>query len=265
MSETQAAPQLSGKLFLFERPELLNKDSHGALGVNRPERPFDFCANVRAAPITISEIPSAMKHYPVVFMSMEDPAPLAILGLVDDVNLFVDDAGNWEAGAYIPGYVRRYPFALASETGGDRHAIVIDRAYAGVAEGGETPFFDAQGESTDATKQAIEFCKQYEKDRMLTAELIKRLKDADLIQPQSAQYTPQGETEPKTFANYYGVDEKRLNELSDEKFLELRKAGLLPIIHAQLFSLTNWRSLMQRRAERFNLTEAQIFEKGPVN
>jgi len=62
-----------------------------------------------------------------------------------------------------------------------------------------------------------------------------------LIQGQSAQFTPQGASEPKTFAEYFGVDEKRLQELSDEQFLELRKAGLLPLIYAMLMSMSNWR------------------------
>ena len=106
MSESpQVAPQLSGNMFLFERPELLNKEQHGGLGVDRPEKPFAFCSQIRAVPLTISEIPSAMKDYPVVLMSEEDPIPLAVVGLVDDVNLFVDENGMWEENTYIPGYI----------------------------------------------------------------------------------------------------------------------------------------------------------------
>ncbi|MEL7489754.1 MAG: SapC family protein [Pseudomonadota bacterium] len=261
MSQSQPMePQLSGNMFLFERPELLTKETHGGKGVTRPATPFGFCSKIRAVPLTISEIPSAMKDYPVVFMSQEDPIPLAVLGLVDDVNLFVDEKGDWEQNRYIPGYIRRYPFALASETGGDRMAIVIDGAHEGVKEGGEIPFFDANGESSEATKQAIEFCKQYEQDRQMTVQFMEQLKPLDLIKGQTAQYTPQGSTEQKVFAQYFGVDEKALQDMSDEKFLELRKSGLLAVIYAQLMSLSNWRLLMQRRLVRYNLSEESVLE-----
>lgn len=260
MSETPVEPQLSGNMFLFERPELLTKEQHGGLGVSRLDRPFEFCAKVRAIPLTVSEIPMAMKNYPVVFVSEQDPLPIAIVGLVDDVNLFVDEKGMWEPTTYIPGYIRRYPFAVASETDGDRLAIVIDGAHPGIKEGGDITFFDSNGESSDATKQAIELCKQYEQDRLLTVELMKKLTPLGLIKGQSAQYTPQGSTEQKVFAQYFGVDENALKELSDADFLELRKTGLLPLIYSQLMSLGNWRALMQRRLTRYNLTEAQLLE-----
>lgn len=265
MSQTQSTPEVSGNMFLFERPELLNKEQHGAMGLTPIDTPYEFCAKVRAIPLTITEIPSASKHYPVVFMSQEDPVPLAIVGLFDDVNLFVDETGAWQKGAYIPGYLRRYPFALASETGGDRFAIVIDTGHKGVSSSPEVKFFNDNGESSDATKQALEFCKSYETDRLRTMEIMKVLMENDLVQGQSAQYTPTGQTEPQSFAGYFGIDEQRLNNADDATFLDLRKRGVLPILYAQLMSLSNWRTLLQMRADRFNLTEDQIMQQVPIN
>lgn len=260
MSQTPVEPQLSGNMFLFERPELLTREKHGALGLTRTEKPYAFCARIRAVPITVSEISTAMKNYPVVFTSDSDPVPLAVLGLVDEVNLFVDDNGLWEENAYVPGYIRRFPFALASETSGERMAIVIDADYDGVTTGGDAPFFDASGESSEATKQAIEFCKQYEQDRQLTARMMQELQPLNLIKGQTAQYTPQGSNEQKVFAQYFGVDEQALKSLSDDKIVALNKSGVLPVLYAQLMSLSNWRLLMQRRLKRFNLTEEKLLE-----
>lgn len=265
MSETQGAPQITGQMYLFERPELLNKEQHGGYGLVRPEQPCKFCAKARAIPLTVSELPAAMKDFPIVFLSAEEPMPLAVTGLVDDVNLFVDEQGNWEENRYVPGYLRRYPFAVASETGGsERYAIVIDAAYEGMVQGGEMPLFE-DGQPTAATEQAIEFCKSYEQDRRLTENFMNTLKEFDLVTGQAAQFTPAGSTEPQPFAQYFGVDEKRLGELSDEKFLELRKSNILPLLYAQLMSLGNWRMLLQRRAKRFSLTEDQIVQQSGVN
>ncbi len=264
MSQTPGAPQISGKLFLFDRPELLNKEQHGNLGVSPPARPCSFCANVAAIPLTASEIPAAVKDYPVVFLSEEEPMPLAVVGLIDQTNLFVDENGQWASDTYIPGYVRRYPFAIANETGGDRLAIVIDTAYDGIVSGGETPLFEDSNPSP-ATQQAIEFCKAYETDRRMTEQFMELIKSTGLVRGQAAQYTPKGETSPKPFAQYFGIDEKGLGELSDEKFLELRKNNVLPFLYAQLMSLGNWRSLLMRRARRFNLTEDQVFQQINLN
>jgi SapC len=260
MAETVESPKLTGNMFLFDSPELMNKESHGALGFHPTEKNFSFCAKARAIPITVSEIIPAMKDYPVIFLNRENPAPLVVTGMVDDVNLFVDEKGNWEADRYIPGYVRRYPFGVASEDSGERLAIVIDTAYEGLKEGGEFPLFE-NGEPSASTQQAIEFCKAFEQDRVVTNGFGERLNKFDLIQGQSAQFTPQGASEPKTFAEYFGVDEKKLQELSDEQFLELRQAGLLPLIYAMLMSMSNWRFLLQRRARRFNMSEAEILNR----
>lgn len=260
MSETQAGPQLTGKMFLFERPELLTKEQHGGLGLVAPEKRYQFCANVRALPITVGEVPAAMKDYPIVFMSQEQPALLAITGLIDDVNLFVDEKGEWEENRYVPGYVRRHPFGLATESDGERMAVVLDAGFDGVKDGGDQALFE-NGAPTQVTESAIEFCKNYERDRVLTEEFSKRLGAYDLLRPQTAQYTPQGASEPRSFAQYVGIDEQRFNELTDEQIIEMRKSGMLPIVHALLMSLGNWRLILQRRAKRFNLTEDQILQQ----
>lgn len=257
MSQTLAAPQVTGKMFLFERPELLSRQMHGDLGLDPAEKPFGFCAKIRAVPLTVSEVTEAAKSYPVVFMSKDEPLPIAVLGLAGDLNLYVDESGNWESLAYVPGYLRRYPFALAGETGGgDRMALVLDAAYPGVSKTAARKLFE-NGEMSEFSKQALEFTKTYEQDRRLTEQVMNQLKPFDLIQPQTAQYTPAGTTEAKAFAQYFGVDEQKLNGLTDEQFLELRKMNVLPVLYAHLTSLANWRGLIARKMRRLNITEIE--------
>jgi len=259
MSETQTAPQVTGKMFLFERPELLNPTQHGDLGIHQSKRPFNFCATARAVPLTISELATAMRYYPVVFSSDATPIPLAILGLLDEINLFVNDEGMWDQETYIPGYIRRYPFAVAAETGTDRFAIVIDVGFDGVRKQAELPLFQ-NGEPTENTKAAIEFCRQYEADRRATEVVMKSLEGFGLIAQQTATYSFPGGGEPKAFAQYWGIDEQRLNEMPDEQFLALRKSGLLPVIYGQLMSLGNWRALLARRSTRHGLAGESMLE-----
>ncbi|HBK92364.1 MAG TPA: hypothetical protein DDZ68_11895 [Parvularcula sp.] len=256
MSQTTVQPQLSGAMFLFERPELINVQSHGELGIQAASRPFAFCSKVRAIPLTVSEIAEACRHYPVVFSSQEEWQPLAIVGLLDDVNLFVDEDGNWDPYAYVPGYVRRYPFGLAAETGGDRFAMVIDAAFEGLRRDAERKLF-TDGQLSDFSRQAMEFTKTYEADRRLTEQVFKAVKDMNLLTGQTAQYTPSNAQTPQSFAQYWGVDEKKLAELSDEDFLKVRKLNVLPVLYSHLLSLGNWRNLILRRMRRFNMTETE--------
>lgn len=259
MSEAQAVPEVTGKMFLYEQPELLMKEKHGGLALKPASQPFGFASKARAIPLTLGEVPSAMKNYPLIFMSNEQPQLLAVTGLYDDINLFVDDQGNWEENCYIPAYVRRYPFGLATENNGERMAIVIDRAFEGLTENGDVPLF-SNDEPTEQTQAAIDFCKNYERDRQMTDQFAKALVDAELVQPQTAQYTPTGATEPVNFAQYFGIEEQRMNSIDKDMLVDFHSRGLLPLAYAMLMSMSNWRLLLQRRAKRFNLTEADIFK-----
>lgn len=260
MSETPSAqpPQLEGQMFLFRQPELLNKEQHGKLGVSRPKRPFSFCETVRAVPLTISEIAMAQKHYPIIFSGEKEPLPMAVVGLIDDVNLFIGDNGEWEKNVYIPGYIRRYPFALAGDQNSDRMAIILDAGYDGVTSKPDVKFFEGD-EPSDDTKKAMEYCSQYERDRLMTLEFGKQLAPYNLVTTQVAQFTPEG-GEAKPFAQYVGVEEAKLAEMAEDKYLELRKSNILPILYAQLMSMGNWRMLMDRRVQRFNIAPDKVLE-----
>ncbi len=256
MSQTPTPMQISGAMFLYGQPELLSFQHHSDLGVRAAEQPFGFCSKIRAIPLTISEIAEASRYYPVVFGSQEELQPLAIVGLLDDVNLFVDEDGNWDPYAYIPGYIRRYPFGLAAESGGDRFALIIDAAFEGVHREADRKLFN-DGQLSDLSKQALEFTKTYETDRRLTGQALNAIKEFDLITGQTAQYTPSGAGTTQPFAQYFGVDEKKLASLSDEDFLKVRKMNVLPILYSHLLSLGNWRGLILRRMRRFKMTETE--------
>jgi len=268
MSQTppqSAAPTVEGQMYLFKQAELITREAHGDMGITKPEQPLNFAAAARAVPLTISEITTAMRYYPIIFSSEDNPQPLAVLGLMDDVNLFVDDDSEWLEDHYVPGYIRRYPFALATDRESDaenpRMAIIVDAGYDGVQKNGEIPFFEGDGPS-ESMKQAMEFCQNYERDRIQTNRFAEELKKHDILAQQMAQYTPEGQG-AQAFARYVGVDEKKLQELSDADYLELRKNNVLPILYAQLMSMGNWRSLLDRRARRFNLTGDDILKPLP--
>jgi hypothetical protein len=253
-NNSQTAAQLQGRMLLFWQPELLNAETHSDLGLAKIDRPFDFAAKATAIPLTIGEFPTAQKSYPIVFASLEDPAPLAVTGVIDSVNLFVDDAGQWATTYYVPAYVRSYPFAFAS--GPDNQmAVVIDRAAPMISRNPKEAFF-AGGQLSAGTQSLVDFCAKCAQDRERTERFSRKLLELNILANQQANYQQVGQEE-QTIANYVAVDTARFQALDKDIVAELFSSGMLALIHAHLFSLENWTQLMVRRDLR-NQTDSAV-------
>ena len=179
--------------------------------------------------------------------------PLAVMGLHEGQNLFFDEKGDYEAGAYLPAYIRRYPFVLAGDEKGDEMMVCIDRAARMIAEDAEAPFFE-NGEATVFTQSCIDFCNAFEGDRRQTQSFVTLLNDLDLFELKVATYTPQNEDgtvgEPQQVADYFGVSEDKLNALPHAKLAELRDNGALRQIYTHLISLAGWDRLIAKALHR---------------
>src|SRR5215210_705462 len=112
----------------YERPVLLDRDKHRKLRV-KPSTSFAFAQKANSLYLAGVEFNEACKEYAIVFTraAHEKIIPVAMLGLRSRENLFVDAQGRWDA-AYVPAFVRRYPFVLA-ELSSDNMAVCIDEAY----------------------------------------------------------------------------------------------------------------------------------------
>jgi len=77
---------------------------------------------------------------------------------------------------------------------------------------------------------------------------VQILKDLDLFETKTAQYTPANPDgtagEPQKIADYFGVSEEKLSKLSPTQLAELRDNGALPQIYAHLMSLVGWDRLV---------------------
>ncbi len=247
MNENQAedtAISIAGKMFLYEQPELLTTTQHAGLGLSLTERPFDFARSVPAVPLVMTELSSAQKHYPITFTNVDNPVPLAIVGILGDSNLFVNDDGKWDRSAYIPSYLRRYPFAFATGTD-EQFAVVIDRAAAVVSDESQYPFFSGN-DLTENTQAMVDFCGQYEAERRRTETFSNRLKDLELLTTQKVAHRNSNDDEDQPIASYVAVDVNRLNELDRDILQDLHRDGSLAAIFAHIFSLENWSRLLDR-------------------
>ncbi|CAN5344812.1 SapC family protein [soil metagenome] len=247
METTQPAGGISGNVLFYSTPEPLNREQHGKLGLVHKDKPYSFALNGTAVPVAVTEFAPSALSFPIIFAG-EDRVPLAVMGLNTGENLFIKADGAFEAGVYIPAYIRRYPFVLANDESQDRLIVCIDTASDLLATGGDTPLFDDKGEPTEYTQNCIKFCDDFEVERRRTDSFVQLLKDNDLFELKKAFFTPQDANgvagEPQVVAEYFGVSEEKLNALPAEKIKELQTSGALAQIYAHLVSLIGWDRLV---------------------
>lgn len=247
MTDNPLPPGGTQQMFLYQQPELLTAEAHGELGVTPLDKPYAMAGSARAIPVTLAEFSSAQRNYPIVFTSLETPFPVAVTGIVEDDNLFVED-GTWDPACYVPAYLRCHPFAFAAEQEG-RIAVCIDRAAASVKKNPKYPFF-TDGKLAKETEQMMRFCAQYEAERKRTVEFCEELKSLGLLAAQRATHTPDDGSQEQTIANYVSIDAEKLAALDEAPLKALHASGRLALSYLQVYSLENWQALMVRRQER---------------
>lgn len=252
MSETQAtatpvangdngneAPEKAGAgapLF-YGKPELLNSNVHGAWRVKPAGA--EFAADTNSVPVMAAEFIAASRHYPVVFAG-PDHTPVAVLGL-GKKNRFVKD-GAWQHGAYVPAYVRRYPFVFAEME--DGFALAVDaQAPMLVKEGIEgAPLFE-DGKPAAVTRDALQFCEAFTREHAATRELVKLLAEQNLLVPRTANITlPQGGK--STLGGFSVVAPEIFATLPESVVVEWHRKGWLALVHAHLASLARFTDLL---------------------
>lgn len=248
MTTTTGQPEITGNVLFYSQPEPLSPELHGKIGVKNMEGPFGFAKIGHAVPLTVGEFSSAVATGPIIFMG-EEKLPIMVMGLNAGDNMFLRPDGLFEAGVYIPAYIRRYPFIFANDDNAKQMVLCIDRAAEFVVETGfDRPFFEADGQPSEYTKSCIEFCNNFEFERQKTQSFVQLLTELDLFEPKTAAFTPvdsNGVQGPaQKIADYFGVSEEKLNKLPPEKYIELRDNGALPQIHAHLISLMGWDRLV---------------------
>ncbi len=254
MAANDAQPNpVSGNVLLYERPEPLEARRHGNLGLNKTERPFGFVAKQHFIPLHVGEFAPAAINYPIIFAG-EARSPLAVVGITPGENLFVSADGAYRPGAYVPAFIRRYPFVGALDEKAQKMVVCIDRASPlWVEGGGEVPLFE-NGQPTEFTRNCIDFCGQFDADRRQTESFIKLLSDLDLFEMRQTTYTPRmadGEAgEPQLVAEFFAISEERLKTVPAAKLAELRDNGALSQVYAHMISLFCWDRLIAETIAR---------------
>ena len=242
------APNFGLPLF-YNQLEPLSSSAHGAWKARRMES-APFLAQTHAVPLTVEEFALAQRHFPIVFSVGDNPVPLALMGLNEGVNVFVDEEGKLTSDVYVPAYVRRYPFMLARlRPDVDELSLCFDPTAdaVGAFEEGEALFQDDQPSET--TKQILGFCENFEQAGMQTGAFMKELADNKLLIDGEVSIQPEGSAQPFIYRGFQMISEDALKNLRGDVARKMIQSGLLPLIYAHLFSLSLIREVFARQMQ----------------
>ncbi len=179
--ETAAA---TGLPLFYRTPVVLRFEEHRRAALGRTGT-FEFTREAAAVPLMIGEFMPAICHHPIVFADAERLIPLAVPGLKQGRNLFLEDDGPGAAtpmcrpmSAAIPSSSPRRPTPIPGYSASTRRRIASseppeeDRRRAAVESGGGP---------TQATRAAVEFCQAMHEDHLRTVAFADVLRGAELL------------------------------------------------------------------------------------
>lgn len=235
---------------IYERPVALDRDVHQELKIQN-NKGFGFARSCQTAILAAVELNQALKEFPVVFIKENDNyLPIAVFGLQQNQNLFIDEAGQWTA-RYMPAFIRRYPFVPAlGQKADDPMTVCIDEEAECVSRDAGEPLF-IEGKNSPLLENAMRLLEDYKAQMDVTLGLVKQLTDAGLFSEKTAQFKL-NDGQAFDLTGFATVDTEKLAKLSPETIYHLLQSGALHLAYLHLSSLDNWDRLIGLQAQRSN-------------
>jgi hypothetical protein len=233
---TQPPPNLP---LFYKNLQPLAASLHGKLKARSTDS-APYLSNTHAIPLTIDEFSSAQRHFPIIFAAGETPVPLALMGLNEGVNVFIDDEGKPHNPIYVPAYVRRYPYLLARiDPTKEELTLCYDPESDLISEKEGKPLFDGDQPSETLTA-VLKFCEEFEVAGQRTQAFVKELEAMNLLIDGEVAIQPEGAA---------------LKDMDGATLEKINKNGILPLIMAHLFSLGLMRELFGRQMQQGKVPE----------
>lgn len=227
----------------------LSSNVHGDWKARRVDA-APFLASAHAVPLTADEFGPASRFYPIVLAVGDNPIPLALMGLNEGVNVFVDEEGKLVSEAYVPAYVRRYPFLLAKlRPDNDDLSLCFDSTSDAIGAFDEGDALFEDGKPSPATQDILGFCEQFEQAGQRTANFMNQMREYKLLMDGEVSIQPEGAAQPFVYRGFQMVSEERLRELRGDQARKLIQSGALALIYAHLFSLNIIRDIFFKQMQ----------------
>lgn len=236
---------MSAQLLIYKNAVPVSKERHGDWSIEvKPD--FSYANKLNLLPLLATEFIAASREYPIVFSQNENSIqPVALLGMKNEQNVYIDDKGNWTA-KYIPAFLRRYPFVFGKTKEANQFNLCIDESFHGIDKKGKTgkKLFGEDGEISPYTSNVLKFLQIYQNDDSKTQSLCSKLKSLDLLEPQNAHWTA-ANGEKATLTGFSCLSRDKLKSLTAKDLTELVKNNEMELLYAHLLSLSNFQNFSQ--------------------
>lgn len=222
----------------------LNPDLHRNLRFDASQVNYGFVRNCTTVTIAATELAQATQEYPVVFVRGPDQQfqLVALLGVQDGQNLFVNVAGHW-TGAYIPARVQHYPFVIAEDSQAELSIVRVDESCAALNVVSGELLIDDQGTLQQRVHDELRFIQDYQTEIARTGIMLSQLAELDLIVPLNQAAS---ENEAVQLGDLYSIDSVKFKSISATALPELFNSGALRLAFMQMDSLANIRKLSSK-------------------
>lgn len=238
-----SAPQNTNLPIFYKDLQPLSSQDHASWTARALDK-APFLVGQHAVPLTSDEFISASRHFPIVFSAGDNPVPLALMGLNEGVNTFVDAEGALINPVYVPAYIRRYPFLLAKlRPDSEELSLCFDPTTEAVGDFADGDPLFADGQPSEHTQAILGFCEQFEQAGQRTGQFMDELVKSGLLMDGEVSIEVQNGAQPFVYRGFRMVDEAKLRELRGDVLRKMTQNGMLALIFAHLFSLQLMREI----------------------
>ncbi|KQN07286.1 MULTISPECIES: SapC family protein [unclassified Sphingomonas] len=243
-----SAPQNQSLPLFYNQLEPLSSQTHADWKVRSTDR-APFLVGQHAVPVTVEEFPLVQRRMPIVFSVGDDPVPLALMGLNEGVNTFLDDEGRLiDPETYVPAYIRRYPYLLARlRPESEELSLCFDPTSDVIGQFDEGDALFDGDKPSEVTQQILAFNEQFEQAGQKTGMFMKELKELGLLMDGEVSIQQDGNDQPFVYRGFQMVSEEKLMELRGDQLRKMQQSGMLPLVFAHLFSLSLMRDVFARQ------------------
>lgn len=233
----QSQKNMTDLSIMYETVSPINATVHGDVSI-KPVTGFEFAQKINSVPVLATEFAAAASDMALVFSGDdEELLPVALLGVTENKNLYVNDNGQW-AGRYVPAFLRRYPFIFARD-GEESLTLCIDESYTGFnREGRGERLFDTDGERTQYLENMLNFVTEYQRQHSGTKAFCKRLSDLGLLEPATLS-APEESGEVRRLVGFQVLSRQKFKAIDDSKLLEMFRRDELELCYLHMHSLKN--------------------------
>lgn len=243
----------------------IKKETHQNIKVSE-KRDLSSVANQHIAPVTAREYSQASTSYPVVIVKDAESdryRSVVMLGLEAGENLYHKE-NSWNA-VYVPQSLAVTPFSLGLDPEKEKTLTAcVDLDSKFVGEDQDLALFDEEGNDTEFFKGVQESLGRLYDNEVMNEKFIQELLDNDLLLELELDITF-ASNENKKLVGLFGIDEKKVQALSDDKVLDFHKRGLFIPIHAMLGSVGQINRLAQLRNLSDSPQKVKAIRFNPVN